>query len=86
MSTNGWISKAVADKGGLHRSLGVPSGDIIPQSKIMKATHANNPKVYGEKLIHQGDADHPIELVVRHIGAREPVTIEAQRAPELPGK
>jgi hypothetical protein len=28
------------------------------------------PKVYGDKLIHQGDADKPIELVVRHIGAR----------------
>lgn len=45
MSTNGWIAKATQNKGGLHRSLGVPSGDIIPQSKIMKATHANSPKV-----------------------------------------
>ena len=42
----GWIKAAVsANPGGLHRSLGVPAGDIIPQSKIMKATHANNPRV-----------------------------------------
>ena len=28
------------------------------------------PRIYGDKLLHQGDADKPIELVVRHIGAR----------------
>ena len=42
----GWIKKAVsANPGGLHRSLHVPQGDVIPQSKIMKAEHANSPKV-----------------------------------------
>ena len=42
----GWIKAAVsANPGGLHRSLGVPADKIIPQSKIMKATHANNPRI-----------------------------------------
>ena len=44
MSGN-WIAHAVKNKGGLHRSLHVPQGDIIPKSKIMKAEHADNPKV-----------------------------------------
>jgi len=42
MSGN-WIAGAVKNKGSLHRSLHVPKGDIIPQSKIMKAEHADNP-------------------------------------------
>jgi hypothetical protein len=47
MSGN-WIAGAVKNKGGLHRSLGVPEGQIIPQSKINKATHADNPRVAKE--------------------------------------
>ena len=43
---SGWIKKAVgANPGGLHRSLGVKPDAIIPQSKIMKAEHADSPKV-----------------------------------------
>ena len=44
MSGN-WIAKAASNKGGLHRSLGVKPDAIIPQSKIMKAEHADNPRV-----------------------------------------
>ena len=33
------------NKGGLHRSLGVPEGQKIPAGKIEKATHSDNPKV-----------------------------------------
>ena len=44
MSGN-WIAKATSNKGGLHRSLHVPQGDVIPQSKLIKAEHADNPKV-----------------------------------------
>ena len=45
MSGN-WVKTAVsANPGGLHRSLHVPQGSIIPQSKIMKAEHADSPKV-----------------------------------------
>lgn len=47
MSGN-WIAKATSNKGGLHRSLHVPQGDIIPKSKIMKAEHADNPRVAKE--------------------------------------
>jgi hypothetical protein len=41
----GWIAEATKNKGGLHRSLHVPQGEIIPKSKIMKAEHANNPRI-----------------------------------------
>lgn len=40
-----WIAGAVKNKGGLHRSLGVPQGVKIPGSKIKKAEHSKNPKV-----------------------------------------
>ena len=43
MSGN-WIAGAVkGGKGSLHRALGVNQDKIIPQSKIMKAEHAENP-------------------------------------------
>ena len=32
-----WIAKATKNKGGLHRSLGVPEGKKIPASKIAAA-------------------------------------------------
>ena len=44
MSGN-WIAKATQNKGALHRSLGVAPDKIIPQAKIMKAEHADSPKV-----------------------------------------
>jgi hypothetical protein len=42
MSGN-WIAGAVRHKGALHSELHVPQGDIIPKSKIMKASHSDNP-------------------------------------------
>lgn len=35
------------------------------------ALSKRNPKVYGDKITHQGDSDAPIELVVRRIGPKE---------------
>lgn len=32
-----WIGAATRNKGGLHRSLGVPEGQRIPKAKIAKA-------------------------------------------------
>lgn len=32
-----WIAGATKNKGGLHKSLGVPAGKKIPQSKIKSA-------------------------------------------------
>lgn len=32
-----WIAKAVQHKGALHRALGVPAGQKIPEKKIAKA-------------------------------------------------
>lgn len=40
-----WIAKATKNKGGLHKSLGVPAGKKIPASKISKATHSKNPTI-----------------------------------------
>ena len=48
MSTNGWITKATENKGGLHKALKVPESEIIPKSKINKAAHGDNPKVAKE--------------------------------------
>ena len=64
MSGN-WIAHATENKGGLHRSLGVPAGQIIPQSKIMKAEHANNPKV-----AKQARLAHTLEHLDRCYGGK----------------
>ncbi|HLY91321.1 MAG TPA: hypothetical protein VKQ27_20215 [Acetobacteraceae bacterium] len=44
-SKGGWIAGATKNKGGLHRSLGVPEGQKIPVGKIEAATHSSNPRV-----------------------------------------
>lgn len=40
-----WIAGATKNKGGLHRSLGVPEGKKIPAAKLAAAKHSSNPKV-----------------------------------------
>lgn len=45
MAKANWIAKATANKGGLHRSLGVPAGTKIPAKAINKAARSNNPTV-----------------------------------------
>jgi len=37
MAKGNWIAKATQNKGGLHRSLGVPVGQKIPASKVAAA-------------------------------------------------
>ncbi len=37
MASKNWIADATKNKGGLHRALGVPSGEKIPAGKIAKA-------------------------------------------------
>ena len=44
MSKN-WIAKATENKGGLHRSLGVPEGEKIPSKKLERATHSDDSKI-----------------------------------------
>jgi hypothetical protein len=39
-----WIKKAIGNnKGALHRALGVPAGEKIPEAKLEKAAHSSNP-------------------------------------------
>jgi hypothetical protein len=38
-----WISGAIKHKGALHKSLGVPVGEKIPEKKLEKAEHSKNP-------------------------------------------
>ncbi len=45
MGDDHWIAGAVRDKGGLHRSLGIPQGETIPSGRLHKAEHSNNPRV-----------------------------------------
>jgi hypothetical protein len=42
-----WIARATENKGGLHRSLGVPEGKKIPVKKIEKA--AGKPGLVGKQ-------------------------------------
>ena len=37
-----WIAGAIKKKGALHKSLGVPSGQKIPASKIDAAAHSSD--------------------------------------------
>lgn len=46
-----FIQKALSkpgSKGKLHRALKVPEGESIPQSKLTKALHSDNPKLRKE--------------------------------------
>lgn len=44
--TKNWIKDAVGtNRGGLHRSLGVPENEKIPPGRIEAATRSNNPKI-----------------------------------------
>lgn len=44
-----WIQKAVSKHPGkLHRELGVPVGEKIPEKKLMKATHSKNKTIKKE--------------------------------------
>lgn len=45
MAKKNWIAGATKNKGGLHRSLGVPEGKRIPDQMIEEATHSESPKV-----------------------------------------
>jgi len=40
-----WIQGAIQHKGALHRELGVPQGETIPEKKLTKAAHSDNPKL-----------------------------------------
>lgn len=40
-----WIRKATKNKGGLHRSLGIPEGQKIPESRLREAERSKNPRV-----------------------------------------
>lgn len=37
MATKNWIADATKNKGGLHKSLGVPAGKKIPAAAVAKA-------------------------------------------------
>ena len=38
-----WIGSAIKHPGALHRELGVPEGEKIPEKKLEKAEHSDNP-------------------------------------------
>lgn len=40
-----WISEAISKPGALHKSLGVPAGEKIPEKKLDKAANSDNPKL-----------------------------------------
>lgn len=48
MGKKHWIAAAVKDKGALHRNLGVPEGDKIPENKLDKAANSKTPKIRKE--------------------------------------
>lgn len=43
MADKKWIQKAISKPGALHKSLKVPEGKKIPESKLKKAEHSKNP-------------------------------------------
>ena len=38
-----WIKSAIKHPGALHRQLGVPEGEKIPEAKLEAASHSDNP-------------------------------------------
>jgi hypothetical protein len=43
MAKEKWIAEAIKKPGALHKSLKVPEGKKIPESKLKKAEHSKNP-------------------------------------------
>jgi hypothetical protein len=43
-----WIAGATRNKGALHRNLGVPEGQRIPESKLAEGARSRNPTVRRE--------------------------------------
>ena len=43
-----WIKGATENKGALHRHLGIPEGEKIPEEKLRAAASSSNPKVAKE--------------------------------------
>ena len=46
-----WIGKATQNKGGLHKSLGVPMDKKIPAKAIAKAENSKDPKVRKQAVL-----------------------------------
>lgn len=46
-----WIKDATKNKGALHRNLGVPEGEDIPEDKLRSAAHSKDPKVRKEATL-----------------------------------
>lgn len=44
-SAHQWIQGAHIKKGALHRELGIPEGEKIPEVKLERAAHSSNPKL-----------------------------------------
>lgn len=44
-SDKNFMAGAVKHPGGLHRALGVPTGERIPASKLSQAASSNNPRI-----------------------------------------
>lgn len=42
MAKDKWIAGAIKHKGALHKSLDVPEGKKIPETKLKKAEHSKN--------------------------------------------
>ncbi len=43
-----WIAKATEKKGALHKNLGVPKGEKIPEKKLAKGAKSKSPKIRKE--------------------------------------
>lgn len=46
-----WIKGATKNKGALHRNLGVPQGEKIPEKKLEAAKHSDNPTIRKEAAL-----------------------------------
>ena len=63
-----WIAGATKNKGGLHKSLGVPADKPIPAGKLAKATHSSNPKIKKQANLAK---------TLKGLHEAEPVTLES---------
>lgn len=66
-----WIQNAIKRPGALHRHLGVPEGEKIPEQKISAARHSQNPTIRREAALagtlsgfHHKKAEHHGQNVI----------------------
>ena len=68
--------------------LGIPNGVAVQRDRLIfdaRRWYLSKllPKIFGEKIVHEGSADKPIELVVRVVGGSSVPSLKTSSTPRM---